>query len=408
MSLRVAKFGGSSLATPERLRQVACKIAAQTRDGVMLVVVVSAMEGETDRLANLASRLAASPDPDSQDAVLASGELLTSGLVAVALGALGVPARSFMGWQAGIRTEGSHGGARIASIIKEPLRNSLAAGQVPVVTGFQGLTSDHRLTTLGRGGSDLTAVAIAAALRAESCWIYTDVAGVYTADPRIVAKARPIVRLTYEEMLEMASLGSRVLQTRSVSLASQFRVPVRVVSTFEDSATGTWIALEEEDGLEQPVVSSIAYSRNEAKVTITRLPDRPGIAAAVFGALAERDVNVDMIVQSASGDGRTTDLTFSVAESDLALVRDCLGGLHEDVRYDAVLTDSDVVKISVIGLGMRSHAGVAAQMFRALAEHGINIQVIATSEIKISVLIAAAFAELAVRVLHDTYGLGKG
>ena len=335
--------------------------------------------------------------------MVASGEQVTAGLLALALQELGVNARSWLGWQVPIRTDAIHGKARIADIETGFLLRRMQEGQVAVVAGFQGLGPDNRITTLGRGGSDTSAVALAAALGAERCDIFTDVDGVYTTDPRIVAKARKLDKITYEEMLEMASLGAKVLQTRSVELAMNHRVRVQVLSSFADSP-GT-LVVDEDEIVEKQVVSGIAYSRDEAKITLTKVADRPGVAAAIFGPLADAAINVDMIVQNISEDGRTTDLTFTVAKSDLARTVAVLEGQRATLGYAALRPDPNVVKISVIGVGMRSHVGVAKQMFQTLAEKGINIQVISTSEIKVSVLVAEDYTELALRALHTAYGL---
>jgi aspartate kinase len=335
--------------------------------------------------------------------VVASGEQVTAGLTALALQALDVPARSWLGWQIPLRTDGVHGKARIQEIDTSEIVRRFADGQVAVVAGFQGIGPDTRITTLGRGGSDTSAVALAAALEADRCDIFTDVDGVYTSDPRIVTKARKLDRITYEEMLELASQGAKVLQTRSVELAMKYRVRTQVLSSFSD-APGT-LVVDEDEIVEQEVVSGIAYSRDEAKITLTKVADRPGVAAGIFGPLADAAVNVDMIVQNIAADGRTTDLTFTVNRADLERAVKILNDRKTDLGFDTVLPDPNVVKVSVIGVGMRSHAGVALTMFRTLAEKGINIQVISTSEIKVSVLIAADYTELALRALHSAYGL---
>jgi aspartate kinase len=345
-------------------------------------------------------------DRAEYDVVVASGEQVTVGLLALALQALGLRARSFLGWQAPVLTDGTHGRARIERIEAGGLRACLERGEVAVLAGFQGMAADHRVTTLGRGGSDTSAVALAAALGAERCEIFTDVDGVYTSDPRIVAKAHKLDRVTYEEMLEMASLGAKVLETRSVALAMQSGVRIQVLSSFADG-TGT-LVVDESDIVEHQIVSGIAYSRDEAKITLIGVPDRPGVAATIFGPLAEANINVDMIVQSVSADGETADLTFTVGRGDLARAARALEPMRVELGYREIATDGEVVKISVIGVGMRSHAGTAHTMFRTLAERGINIQAISTSEIKISVLIDEAYTELALRALHTAYGLDAG
>ena len=341
-------------------------------------------------------------DPREYDAVVATGEQVTSGLLAIALQAIGVEARSWQGWQIPLGTDMAHGKARIQSIEGSAVTAQMQAGQVAVVAGFQGVSPDGRVTTLGRGGSDTSAVALAAALKADRCDIYTDVDGIYTTDPRIVPKARKLAKISYEEMLELASVGAKVLQTRSVELAMNERVRVQVLSSFQD-LPGTMV-VDEDEIVEKENVSGIAYSRDEAKITVRRVPDRPGIAATIFGALSDHNVNVDRIVQNISADG-TTDMTFTVSKDDLPRARESLAGIRSQIHYTELLEDPNVAKISVVGVGMRSHAGVANTMFRALADKAINIQVISTSEIKVSVLIAAEYTELAVRALHTAYGL---
>jgi aspartate kinase len=342
-------------------------------------------------------------DAREYDVVVAAGEQVTSGLTALALQELGVSARSWLGWQIPVRTDDAHGKARIQKIDTTEIERRFADGQVAVVAGFQGLGSDNRVTTLGRGGSDTSAVALAAALKADRCDIFTDVDGVYTSDPRIVAKARKLDKITYEEMLEMASLGAKVLQIRSVEMAMKHGVRLQVLSSFNDNP-GT-LVVDEEEILEQEMVSGIAYSRDEAKITLTRVPDRPGVAAAIFGPLSDANINVDMIVQNVSQGGETTDLTFTVTKADLDRAMKVLNDHHATLKFGELRPDANVVKVSVIGVGMRSHAGVAQRMFKTLAEKGINIQVISTSEIKVSVLIAEEYTELAVRSLHTAYGL---
>ncbi|HTU53838.1 MAG TPA: aspartate kinase [Acetobacteraceae bacterium] len=402
MARIVMKFGGTSVADLDRIRAAAARVAREVAAGNEVAVVVSAMAGDTNRLVGWCQALSPLHDAREYDAVLAAGEQVSAGLLAIALQAAGVEARSWQGWQIPIATDGAHGAARIERIAGETLLRRMAAGQVPVVTGFQGLGPDHRVTTLGRGGGDLSAVALAAALAAERCDIYTDVDGVYTTDPRIVAKAKKLARIAYEEMLELASVGAKILQTRSVELAMKERVRVQVRSSFTD-APGT-LVVDEDEIVEKPMVAGIAYSRDEAKVTVRRVPDRPGIAASLFGPLAAANVNVDMIVQNVAADG-TTDLTFTLGKADLPRARKLIDEARAAIGYAEVAADSDVAKISVVGVGMRTHAGVASIMFRALAEKAINIQVISTSEIKVSVLVGAEYTELAVRALHTAYGL---
>ncbi|GAN99872.1 MULTISPECIES: aspartate kinase [Komagataeibacter] len=406
----VMKFGGTSVADLDRIRAVAEKVRKQVEAGCEVAVVVSAMSGVTNRLVGYCRDLSPQHDEREYDTVVATGEQVTSGLLAIALQNLGVNARSWLGWQIPLRTDDAHGKARIASIDGANLISSMQAGQVPVVAGFQGIGPDGRITTLGRGGSDTSAVALAAALKADRCDIYTDVDGIYTTDPRIVTKARKLDKITYEEMLELASVGAKVLQTRSVELAMKERVRVQVLSSFTDGPAPSEghlpgsLVVDEDEIVEQEQVAGIAYSRDEAKISVRQLPDRPGIAAAVFGPLADANVNVDMIVQSTGDDG-TTNMTFTVGKTDLTRAISVLEANHGATRYTELQTDDDVVKISVVGVGMRSHAGVASTMFRTLAERNINVQVISTSEIKVSVLIASEYTELAVRALHTAYGL---
>ena len=403
MARIVQKFGGTSIGDIDRIKQVARRVKAAVDAGDEVAVVVSAMAGVTDRLGEWVTQAAPLHDAREYDAVVATGEQVTSGLLALALQDIGVPARSWTGWQIPMRTNGEHGKARLVAIDTEEIEKRLAMGQVAVVTGFQGIGPDGRITTLGRGGSDTTAVALAAALGAERCDICTDVEGVFTADPRIVALAHKLDRVTYEEMLEMASQGAKVLQTRAVALAMMHQVRLQVLSSFTDSP-GT-LVVDEDEIVEEKLVSGIAYSRDEAKITLVGVPDRPGVAAAIFGPLADANVNVDMIVQNVSADGSLTDITFTVAKGDLARAVEVLEKAGREFGFKALTPDGNVVKVSVIGVGMRSHAGVAKQMFQALADKGINIQVISTSEIKISVLIAEEYLELALRSLHSAYGL---
>lgn len=402
MARIVQKFGGTSVADIERIKAVARRVKREVDAGNEVAVVVSAMAGVTNRLVGWTNALGELPDPREYDVVVAAGEQVTAGLTALALQGLGVRARSFLGWQLPVRTDASHGKARIEAIPSDALVAGMKTGEVAVVAGFQGVASDGRVTTLGRGGSDTSAVALAAALGAERCDIFTDVDGVYTTDPRIVAKAKKLDKITYEEMLEMASLGAKVLQTRSVELAMNHRVRVQVLSSFTE-APGT-LVVDEEEIVEKQVVSGIAYSRDEAKITLVKVPDRPGVAAAIFGPLADHAINVDMIVQNIAEDG-TTDLTFTVTKADLARTVKLLEECRAMLGFRDLKPDSNVVKVSVIGVGMRSHVGVAQLMFKTLAEKGINIEVISTSEIKVSVLIAEEYTELALRALHTAYGL---
>jgi len=403
MARIVQKFGGTSVADLDRIRAVAGRVKEEVDRGSQVAVVVSAMAGVTDQLDRWARQIAALHDAREYDVVLATGEQVAIGLLALALQALGVDARSWLAWQIPIVTDGAHGKARIEAIETTEIVRRLEAGQVAVVPGFQGLGPDNRITTLGRGGSDTSAVALAAALRADRCDIFTDVDGVYTCDPRIVTKARKLEKVTYEEMLEMASQGAKVLQTRAVAMAMNQHVRVQVLSSFEKSP-GTLVVGEDEI-VEKEIVSGITYNRDEAKITLTRVPDRPGVAAAIFGPLADANINVDMIVQNVSEDGKTTDLTFTVSKTDVDRALEALEKSRGDLGYHGIISDPNVVKVSVIGVGMRSHAGVAKKMFSTLAEKGINIQVISTSEIKVSVLVAEEYTELALRALHTAYGL---
>ena len=402
MALIVHKYGGTSLADLDRINVIADRVKAAADAGDSVAVVVSAMAGTTDQLVKWVRAAAPLHDAREYDTVAAAGEQITAGLLALALQSRGVTARSWLGWQIPIRTDGGHGRARIESIETEELQRRIERREVPVVAGFQGLGPLGRITTLGRGGTDTSAVALAAALGADRCDIFTDVEGVFTADPRIVATARKLNKITYEEMLELASLGAKVLQIRAVEMAMKHQVPLQVASSFTD-APGTFV-VDEDDIVEQERVSGIAYSRDEAKITVMGVADRPGVAAKIFGPLADGNVNVDMIVQNISADG-TTDLTFTVTEADLDRSIAILEEARSAVAYERLAADRGVVKVSVIGVGMRSHAGVAQTMFAALAGKGINIQVISTSEIKISVLVAEDYTELAVRALHAAYGL---
>ncbi|WPB84159.1 aspartate kinase [Sediminicoccus rosea] len=403
MSRIVMKFGGTSVADLDRIRNVAARVKREVDAGHQVAVVVSAMSGATNQLVKWCQDLSPLHDAREYDTVVATGEQVTIGLTAIALQAIGVEARSWQGWQVPIITDNAHGKARVDRIEGDELIRRMEQGQVPVVAGFQGLEpTRNRVTTLGRGGSDLSAVALAAALKADRCDIYTDVDGIYTTDPRIVPRAKKLERISYEEMLELASVGAKVLQTRSVELAMKARVRVQVLSSFEDKPGS--LVVDEDEIMEKPIVSGIAYSRDEAKVTLRRVPDRPGVAARVFGPLSAANVNVDMIVQNIGADGGT-DMTFTVGRSDLPRCTDILEKAKAELGFEALIADPDVAKISVVGIGMRTHAGVASTMFKTLADKGINIQVISTSEIKVSVLVAADYTELAVRALHTAYGL---
>jgi aspartate kinase len=402
MATIVMKFGGTSMAGIERIRGVAARVRREVEAGNRVAVVVSAMAGETDRLVGFCKEASPLADPAEYDVVVASGEQVTSGLLAIVLQSMGLRARSWLGWQLPVHTSDSHGKARIIDVGTDALKAAMDSGEIAVIPGFQGRTQDNRVTTLGRGGSDTSAVAVAAALKADRCDIYTDVEGVFTTDPRIVPRARKLGRITYEEMLELASVGAKVLQTRSVELAMKEKVPVQVLSSFSD-APGTMV-VDEDEVVEQELIAGVAYDRNEAKVTIGAVPDRPGVVAAIFGPLADANINVDMIVQNIANDG-TTDVTFTVPRTELARARSVLEANVDAIGYARLVADDSVVKISVVGVGMRSHAGVAVTMFKALADRGINVLAITTSEIKISVLIAEEYLELAVRVLHTAYGL---
>ena len=407
MARIVQKFGGTSVADLDRIRNAAGRVKRAVDAGDQVAVVVSAMSGETNRLVDLVRAASPLHDACEYDAVVASGEQVTAGLMAIILQEMGVQARSFLGWQIPLHTDGLHGRARIMDVEGGLLMERLEQGQVAVIAGFQGVSPENRITTLGRGGSDTTAVALAAAIKADRCEIYTDVDGVYTTDPRIVPKARKINRITYEEMLELASQGAKVLQTRSVEMAMNHNVPVMVLSSFEDKP-GTLVAHEEvgeNADMENEVVTGIAYDKNEAKITLVNVADQPGIAASIFGPLSEAEINVDMIVQNVSPDGETTNMTFTVTEADFDRAVAMLEGRKDELQYQQILADRNVVKISVVGVGMRSHAGVAQRMFSALAERSVNIQVISTSEIKVSVLISEDYLELALRALHTAYGL---
>ncbi|HSI96050.1 MAG: aspartate kinase [Methylophilaceae bacterium] len=405
MALIVQKYGGTSVANPERIRNVARRVARYKALGHQVVVVVSAMSGETNRLIGLAKEIMPEPDPRELDAMVATGEQVTIALTAMALMDMGIKAKSYTGAQVRILTDDAFNKARILSIDEENIRNDLNTGHVVVVAGFQGVDEHGNITTLGRGGSDTTGVALAAALKADECQIYTDVDGVYTTDPRIVPEARRLSTITFEEMLELASQGSKVLQIRSVEFAGKYKVKLRVLSSFEEEGDGTLITFEEEDNMEQPIISGIAFNRDEAKVTVLGVPDRPGIAYQILGPIADANIDVDMIIQNVGADG-TTDFTFTVHKNELnkalAILKDKVQG-HIGARE--ITGDDKIAKVSVVGVGMRSHVGIASEMFRTLAEEGINIQMISTSEIKISVVIDEKYLELAVRVLHKAYEL---
>jgi aspartate kinase len=403
MALIVQKFGGTSVGDLDRIRNVAARVKTEVESGNQVAVVVSAMAGTTNQLVSWARDIGPMHDAREYDTIVATGEQVTVGLLAIALQNLGVDARSWLGWQLPVHTDEVHGAARIRSIDTDVMRTRLATGQVAVVAGFQGLAPDGRISTLGRGGSDTSAVALAAALHADRCDIYTDVDGVYTTDPRIAPRAQKLDQITFEEMLEMASLGAKVLQTRSVAMAMRHNVNLQVRSSFTN-APGT-LVVNEDAIVEQEKISGIAYSPDEAKLTIQGLPDQPGIAAAIFGTLADSHINVDMIVQTAASEGQKTDITFSLGRGDLAKALEIIEASRETLGFDGIDAQDDVTKISVVGMAMRSQPGVARTMFETLAERGINIEVISTSEIKISVLISAEYTELAVRSLHTAFGL---
>jgi len=407
MALIVQKYGGTSVGTTERIKAVARRISAYREAGHRLVVVVSAMSGETNRLVALAKEIQPEPDPREFDVVMATGEQVTIGLLCMSLIEIGVEARSYTGGQVRILTDSAHTKARISKIDEEHVRADLDQGRVVVVAGFQGVDAKGNLTTLGRGGSDTTAVALAAALKAEECQIYTDVDGVYTTDPRIVPEARRLKYVTFEEMLEMASLGSKVLQIRSVEFAGKYKVRLRVLSSFEEQGEGTLITFEEDTKMEQALISGIAFNRDEAKITVMGVPDRPGIAYAILGPIGETNIDVDMIIQNAGVDG-LTDLSFTVHRNEYQKALDVLNSKVKDhIKAADIRGDNKICKVSMVGVGMRTHTGIASQMFRTLAEEGINIQMISTSEIKISVVIDEKYMELAVRTLHKAFGLDQ-
>lgn len=406
MALIVQKYGGTSVGTPERIKNVAKRLARAQAEGHQLVVVVSAMSGETNRLIALAKEVQSNPDPRELDVVISTGEQVTIGLLSMALQAEGIKARSYTGAQVRILTDSSFTKARIQKIDEERMRRDLEEGCVVVVAGFQGVDDTGNITTLGRGGSDTTGVALAAALRADECQIYTDVDGVYTTDPRIVPEARKLDRITFEEMLEMASLGSKVLQIRSVEFAGKYKVKLRVLSSFQEGGEGTLITFEEDIKMEQPIISGIAFNRDEAKLTVLGVPDRPGIAYQILGPIAEANIDVDMIIQNVGQDG-STDFSFTVPRGEMERAVSILEDVKAHVGAREVRSDRSMAKVSVVGVGMRSHVGVASRMFRTLAEEGINIQMISTSEIKISVAIDEKYLELAVRVLHKAFELDQ-
>ena len=405
MALIVQKYGGTSVANPERIRNLARRVARYKAMGHQIVVVVSAMSGETNRLLSLAKEIMPEPDPRELDVMLSTGEQVTISMTALALMELGLKAKSYTGAQVKILTDDAFTKARILSIDDTNIRQDLNDGYVVVVAGFQGVDANGNITTLGRGGSDTTGVALAAALKADECQIYTDVDGVYTTDPRLVPEARRLSKITFEEMLELASQGSKVLQIRSVEFAGKYKVKLRVLSSFEEEGDGTLITFEEENNMEQPVISGIAFNRDEAKITVLGVPDKPGIAYQILGPIAEANVDVDMIIQNTGADG-TTDFTFTVHKNEmnkaLSILRD---KVQSHIGAREISGDDKIAKVSIVGVGMRSHVGIASQMFRTLAEEGINIQMISTSEIKIAVVIDEKYLELAVRVLHKAFEL---
>ena len=404
MALIVQKYGGTSMGTPERIKNVARRVAKFRAQGHDIVVVVSAMSGETNRLVALAKEIQANPDPRELDVIISTGEQVTIGLLSMALKDIGLDAVSYTGSQVRILTDSSFTKARIQEIDDANMRADLNAGRVVIVAGFQGVDAEGNITTLGRGGSDTTGVALAAALKADECQIYTDVDGVYTTDPRVVPEARKLKTITFEEMLEMASLGSKVLQIRSVEFAGKYNVKLRVLSSFQEEGEGTLITFEENSNMEKPVISGIAFNRDEARINIIGVPDKPGIAYQILGPVADANIDVDMIIQNVGQDG-TTDFSFTVPKNDMARTIKVLEGIQAHVGARSITGDDKICKVSLVGVGMRSHVGVAATMFRTLAEEGINIQMISTSEIKISVVVEEKYLELAVRVLHKAFGL---
>jgi aspartate kinase len=407
MALIVQKYGGTSVGNVERIKSVAQRVAKFKMLGHQVVVVVSAMSGETNKLVALAKEIQKNPDPREMDVLVSTGEQVTIALLAMALKDLGLKSKSYTGSQVRIVTDDAFTKARILSIDESNIRADLDSGHVVVVAGFQGVDEKGNITTLGRGGSDTTGVALAAALKADECQIYTDVDGVYTTDPRIVPEARRLKSITFEEMLEMASLGSKVLQIRSVEFAGKYKVKLRVLSSFEESGDGTLITFEEEDKMEQAIISGIAFNRDEAKITVLGVPDRPGIAYQILGPVADANIDVDMIIQNVGADGTTTDFTYTVHRNEFTKALDILKGAQAQIGAREVKGDDKIAKVSVVGVGMRSHVGIASTMFRTLAEEGINIQMISTSEIKISVVIDEKYLELAVRVLHKAFNLDQ-
>ncbi len=406
MALIVQKYGGTSVGSVDRIRNVAQRVAKYKAQGHQVVVVVSAMSGETNRLIALAKEMQAQPDPRELDVMISTGEQVTIALLAMALKDLGLKARSYTGWQVPILTDNAFTKARIEDISDASMRADLDSGHVVVVAGFQGVDGDNNITTLGRGGSDTTGVALAAALKADECQIYTDVDGVYTTDPRIVPEARKLKTVTFEEMLEMASLGSKVLQIRSVEFAGKYKVKLRVLSSFEEEGDGTLITFEEDDNMEQAIISGIAFNRDEAKITIIGVPDKPGIAYQILGPIADANIDVDMIVQNV-GHENTTDFTFTVHRNDFSKAMDIVKKIASEIGARETKGDDKIAKVSIVGVGMRSHVGIARNMFEALSREGINIQMISTSEIKISVVVEDKYMELAVRILHQAFNLDK-
>ncbi len=404
MALIVQKYGGTSVANPERIKNVAERVTNRVREGNQVIVVLSAMAGETNRLIALAREIQDRPDLRELDVVMATGEQVTIGLFAMAASGFGFQAESFLGFQVPIKTDSSHTKARITEIPNDRLKAALASGKIPVVAGFQGVTDTGAISTLGRGGSDTTAVAVAAAVGADLCEIYTDVEGVYTTDPNVCTDARKIQRITYEEMMEMASLGAKVLEIRSVEIAMLYAVPLHVRSSFSDSE-GTYVVKEDET-MEKILVSGVTYSRNEARITITKVPDRPGIAAAIFKPISDANISVDMIIQNVR-EGGITDMTFTVPRSDYEQALEIVQGVATSIGAEKVFGQKDIAKVSIVGAGMRTHAGVASRMFEILASHGINILMISTSEIKVSCVVDEKYTELAVRALHEGFGLDK-
>jgi aspartate kinase, monofunctional class len=404
MALIVQKYGGTSVGSAERIKNVAKRVAQTRAEGHDVVIVVSAMSGETNRLVALAHEMQEFPDPREMDVVLATGEQVTIGLLAMALKDIGVDAKSYTGWQVAVQTDNAHTKARIDHIDSDKIHADLKAGKVVIVAGFQGITAEGDISTLGRGGSDTSAVALAAALKADECQIYTDVDGVYTTDPRVVPEARRMSTISFEEMLELASLGSKVLQIRSVEFAGKYQVRLRVLSSLQEGGEGTLITFEEDENMEKAVVKGIAFDKNQARINVRGVSDKPGIAYQILGAIADANIEVDMIIQNVGAEG-TTDFSFTVPRGDYRQTLDLMNGLKESLGAAEVNGDDTVCKVSIVGVGMRSHSGVAATMFRSLAEEGINIQMISTSEIKVSVLIDEKYMELATRVLHKAFGL---